>query len=106
MAAALAFRRNEEPVFPRRSKLAGFLALFVPRVGGLGGGGGLIVTIAMIGILAAIAIPAYQDYTIRAQVSMALQAAAPVQTSVTEYIVQTESAPLSMTDLGYPGETS
>ncbi len=104
MTAALAFRRNEEPVFPKRSKLAGFLALFVPRVGGLGGGGGLIVTIAMIGILAAIAIPAYQDYTIRAQVSIAMQAAAPVQAGVTEYIIEYDEAPASMTDLGFPAE--
>lgn len=41
-----------------------------------------------IGILAAIAIPAYQDYTIRAQVTEGLNAAAPYKAAIAESIVQ------------------
>jgi Tfp pilus assembly major pilin PilA len=48
----------------------------------LGGGG--IGTVATVGILAAIAIPAYQDYTIRAQVTEGLNLAATVKVAVAE----------------------
>lgn len=43
----------------------------------------LMIVVAIIGILAAIAIPAYQDYTCRAKISEALGAAAPAKTAVT-----------------------
>jgi type IV pilus assembly protein PilA len=44
----------------------------------------LMIVVAIIGILAAIAIPAYQDYTIRSQVSEGLQLAASAKTAVAE----------------------
>ncbi len=83
MASALAFRRKEEIRHPRRSFFAGLLSVFVPRFG-TGGGMSMLVTIAMIGILAAIAIPAYQDYTIRAQVSEGLNLSGAAKAAVTE----------------------
>jgi type IV pilus assembly protein PilA len=44
----------------------------------------LMIVIAIIGILAAIALPAYQDYTIRAKVSEGILAASAARTSVAE----------------------
>src|SRR5512135_1553315 len=44
----------------------------------------LMIVIAIIGILAAVALPAYQDYTIRARVSEALLAASSARTAVSE----------------------
>lgn len=44
----------------------------------------LMIVVAIIGILAAIALPAYQDYTIRARVSEIIMAASAARTCVTE----------------------
>ena len=44
----------------------------------------LMIVVAIIGILAAVALPAYQDYTIRAKVSELILAASAVRTGVTE----------------------
>jgi type IV pilus assembly protein PilA len=44
----------------------------------------LMIVVAIIGILAAIALPAYQDYTVRARVSELLLGASSARTTVTE----------------------
>ncbi len=44
----------------------------------------LMIVVAIIGILAAVALPAYQDYTIRAKMSEVVLAASACRTSITE----------------------
>src|SRR5213594_2739376 len=51
----------------------------------------LMIVVAIIGILAAVALPAYQDYTIRARVSEAVLATSQCRTAVSE-IYQTSKA--------------
>ena len=46
----------------------------------------LMIVVAIIGILAAVALPAYQDYTVRAKMSEAVLAASQCRTSMTETI--------------------
>ena len=46
----------------------------------------LMIVVAIIGILAAVALPAYQDYTVRAKVSEAILAGSSCRTAVTEAI--------------------
>ncbi|ENU38176.1 pilin [Acinetobacter johnsonii] len=59
----------------------------------------LMIVVAIIGILAAIAIPAYQDYTIRARVSEALTTIAPLKSTVSENIITNNlvTSPLTAT---------
>ena len=65
VAWVMALRNGTEPEFPRRNGLAGFLSLFVPSIPG--GFLALMITVAFLGILAAVALPAYQDYVTKAQ---------------------------------------
>jgi type IV pilus assembly protein PilA len=57
----------------------------------------LMIVIAIIGILAAIAIPAYQNYTIRSQVTEGLSLAAGWKTAISEYYAQNGSFPAGST---------
>jgi len=45
----------------------------------------LMIVVAIIGILAAVAIPSYQDYTARAQVSEAMSLTSGIKTSIAEW---------------------
>ena len=60
----------------------------------------LMIVVAIIGILAAIAIPAYQDYTIRAQVTEGLNLAADLKAGVAEQFAQTGAWPVNQAALG------
>jgi type IV pilus assembly protein PilA len=56
----------------------------------------LMIVVAIIGILAAIAIPAYQDYTIRSQVTEGLNLAGSLKAEVAEYFAQNGSWPTAV----------
>src|SRR2546422_1443530 len=53
----------------------------------------LMIVVAIIGILAAVALPAYQDYTVRAKMSEVILAASACRTSITEVYQTGGTAP-------------
>ena len=61
----------------------------------------LMIVVAIIGILAAIAIPSYQDYTKRAKVSELLNVASAAKTSISEYAVTWGALPSDTTEAGF-----
>jgi type IV pilus assembly protein PilA len=64
----------------------------------------LMIVIAIVGILAAVALPAYQDYTIRAKMAETLAALGEAKTSVSEYYIATGSMPANNTAAGLRGD--
>lgn len=60
----------------------------------------LMIVIAIIGILAAVALPAYQDYTVRAKISEAIGFGAAAKTAVTEHVISQDAWPANNTEAG------
>lgn len=111
MAAALSFRQDKKISFPKRHGFAWFLSAFIPRFGG-GAAVSVLLTVAMIGVLAAIAIPAYQEYinkakdaventAIKIELEVAYQTALSLQEKVTHYAKTHDGLwPQSLADIG------
>ncbi|MFO1406493.1 MAG: pilin [Steroidobacteraceae bacterium] len=66
----------------------------------------LMIVVAIIGILAAIAIPAYQDYLIRSQASEGLTMASAAKAAVSEYYANHGSWPNANSDAGLGSSTT
>jgi type IV pilus assembly protein PilA len=60
----------------------------------------LMIVVAIIGILAAVALPAYQDYTVRSKISELIIAADNCKTSVTEAYQTKGALPNNIADAG------
>ncbi|WP_301883022.1 pilin [Neisseria uirgultaei] len=65
----------------------------------------LMIVIAIVGILAAVALPAYQDYTARAQMSEALTLAEGQKAAVVEYYSDNGTFPTTNTSAGIATST-
>jgi len=66
----------------------------------------LMIVVAIIGILAAVALPAYQDYTVRAKMSEVILAASQCRTSITEVFQTGTSLPSTADGFGCESSTS
>lgn len=66
----------------------------------------LMIVVAIIGILAAVALPAYQDYTTRAKVSEVVLAASSARTSMAEAYAANNEFPTTMSDAGISTQSS
>jgi type IV pilus assembly protein PilA len=66
----------------------------------------LMIVVAIIGILAAVALPAYQDYTVRAKISEVILAASSGRTAVAETYSQKNTMLLSAASMGVQSQSS
>ena len=66
----------------------------------------LMIVVAIIAILAAIAIPAYKDYTLRAKVSEGINLASAAKTGVAEYYISQGSLPSTNASAGLASASS
>jgi type IV pilus assembly protein PilA len=62
----------------------------------------LMIVVAIIGILAAVALPAYQDYTVRAKLSEVVLAASGPKTAIAETFQSNSKMPLDQASAGMP----
>lgn len=65
----------------------------------------LMITVAIVGVLSAIALPAYQDYTIRAQVSEGIYLTNGAKVFVVNYFTERGAFPENNQEAGFPGAT-
>ncbi|MEY4588508.1 MAG: hypothetical protein RL497_584 [Pseudomonadota bacterium] len=87
---------------PARSGLAYLLALFIPYAGRLGGGFGLIIMVYIIGVLAAVALPAYNDFTTKAKMSAVISESQVVREQLSAYYQTNKKVPESLDSAGLP----
>jgi Zn-dependent protease with chaperone function/type II secretory pathway pseudopilin PulG len=85
---------------PARNGLAYLLAAWVPFAGRLGGFFGFVILVYIIGILAAVALPAYQSYVARAKLTQTVAATAPARQALAAYYKSKEHAPESLQEAG------
>jgi Zn-dependent protease with chaperone function/type II secretory pathway pseudopilin PulG len=99
MGAIRALAAGQEVEHPSRHVGAKLLALFVPRLGG-GGPANLVVMIAVIGILAAVAIPAYVDHTRKEQTAAAYAIGRDASDKVGQYVIANHALPKTLEQAG------
>lgn len=91
---------REESAVPGRHPLAYVPAVFVPYAGRLGGGFGLLMMVYLIGVLAAIALPAYETYQTKALVVLAIQESQPARDKLVAFYSPEHKVPGTLAEAG------
>jgi type II secretory pathway pseudopilin PulG len=85
---------------PGRNPFAYLFAIFVPFGGRLGGGFSFLILVYIIGVLAAIAIPAYKDYTVRVKLTAVVIETQAARDRLTAYYLSNHTIPGSLEAAG------
>src|SRR6516165_11313039 len=91
---------NDANAAPGRNPFAYLVAIFVPFGGRLGGGFSFLIMVYIIGVLAAVAIPAYQDYTIRAKLTAVVIGSQSAREKLASYYQSNQRIPATLSDAG------
>jgi len=89
---------------PPRNGFAYLLAAFIPYAGRLGAGFGLLMLVYIIGILAAVALPAYNDYKARAALGAAIISSQGAREALGKYYDSHQEFPDSLDIAGIPAQ--
>jgi Zn-dependent protease with chaperone function len=100
MAVVRALAQGSEAPAPGRHGLAYLLALCVPRLG-VGGAGSVLALVALIGVLAAVAVPAYGEYTAKARMAQAVGVGHGATAAVERYFYANGRGPATLEQAGY-----
>jgi len=93
---------DRDAPLPSRHKLAYVLAAFIPYAGRLGGGFGFLMLVYFVGVLAAIAIPAYSDFTAKAQLAQVVVQSQGARDALGAFYLRHERVPESLKEAGIP----
>jgi Zn-dependent protease with chaperone function/Tfp pilus assembly major pilin PilA len=91
---------------PRRNVLAYVLAVLVPYAGRLGAGFGMLVMIYIIGVMAAVAVPAYNDYKVKAMLGGVVMESQSARDTLVRYYESNQQVPESLEAAGIPSQLS
>jgi len=100
----MAVAAGTRPSVPSRHPFAWFLAFFTPPVatGNAGGMGSLMAMVAIVGILAAIAVPNFLRFQLKSKVSGVAKARTEIEAATTGYIANTGYFPDTLAITGLP----
>jgi Zn-dependent protease with chaperone function/type II secretory pathway pseudopilin PulG len=85
---------------PPRNGFAYVLALFVPYAGRLGAGFGFLLSVYIVGVLAAVALPAYNDYKIRAALQLVVTESQGARDALAHFYESSQQVPDSLSRIG------
>lgn len=85
---------------PKRNMFSYLLAIFVPYAGRLGAGFGVLIMVYIIGVMAAIAIPAYNGYIVQARVNTVMMQSQSARDVLANYYETNQVVPKSLDDVG------
>lgn len=91
---------------PKRNGFAYFLAMFVPYAGRLGAGFGMLMLVYITAVLAAIALPAYRDYTARVTTTTAMVGSQSAREALGNYYLANKDVPESLEVVDVPSQLS
>jgi Zn-dependent protease with chaperone function len=99
MAAVRALAAGQAVPRPARSKLAGLLALFVPRLG-LADGSGIVAALTMVGVLAGAGLPAYQAWVQKSRLAAVYLTGHAAAARIGGYYMANGAVPASLAEAG------
>lgn len=91
---------DTEAAMPKRNGFAYLLAAFIPYAGRMGSGFATLMLVYIVGVLAAVALPAYNDYTIKAKLGAAVISTQAARDTLKNYYQTNQKVPESLDAVG------
>jgi Zn-dependent protease with chaperone function len=89
---------------PRRNFFAYLIAMVVPYAGRLGAGFGMLMMVYIVGVIAAVAVPAYNDYKVKATLGSVIIESQGARDALANYYESQQQVPESLEAAGIPSQ--